>query len=269
MSTPLGPPSSLQVAVVDDEPLARLRIRSLLGQARVPNTVVAEFGESVTALMWLQEQDRLGRSPDLVVLDIQMPGLDGMVLAARLRDLSRPPAVVFVTAHAEHALRAFDLAAADYLTKPVRLERLEASLERVQRLRAALMPSREGESTADPDADGSDVLVVQERGRVERIALGDILYFRAEQKSVLLRTRADSRLIDDSLTELEGRVGGRFIRVHRNALVSRQAMRALERRADDPDGGEAWAVQVAPTMEWLAVSRRQVSAVREAMAHQP
>lgn len=269
MSTPLGPPSSLQVAVVDDEPLARLRIRSLLGQARVPNTVVAEFGESVTALMWLQEQDRLGRSPDLVVLDIQMPGLDGMVLAARLRDLSRPPAVVFVTAHAEHALRAFDLAAADYLTKPVRLERLEASLERVQRLRAALMPSREGESTADPDADGSDVLVVQERGRVERIALGDILYFRAEQKSVLLRTRADSRLIDDSLTELEGRVGGRFIRVHRNALVSRQAMRALERRADDPDGGEAWAVQVAPTMEWLAVSRRQVSAVREAMAQQP
>lgn len=269
MSTPLGPPSGLQVAVVDDEPLARLRIRSLLGQARVPNTVVAEFGESVTALMWLQEQDRLGRSPDLVVLDIQMPGLDGMVLAARLRDLSRPPAVVFVTAHAEHALRAFDLAAADYLTKPVRLERLEASLERVQRLRAALMPSREGESTADPDADGSDVLVVQERGRVERIALGDILYFRAEQKSVLLRTRADSRLIDDSLTELEGRVGGRFIRVHRNALVSRQAMRALERRADDPDGGEAWAVQVAPTMEWLAVSRRQVSAVREAMAQQP
>ena len=265
------PSASLQVAVVDDEPLARLRIRSLLGQARVPNTVVAEFGESVTALMWLQEQDRLGRSPDLVVLDIQMPGLDGMVLAARLRDLTRAPTVVFVTAHAEHALRAFDLAAADYLTKPVRLERLEASLERVQRLRAALLPPREGEpnAAADADADSAEVLVVQERGRVERIALGDILYFRAEQKSVLLRTRADSRLIDDSLTELEGRVGGRFIRVHRNALVSRQAMKALERRADDPDGGEAWAVQVAPTMEWLAVSRRQVSAVREAMAQQP
>lgn len=262
MSTP---PPSLHIAVVDDEPLARLRIRSLLGQARVPNTVVAEFGESVTALMWLQEQDRLGRAPDLVVLDIQMPGLDGMVLAARLRDLSRPPAVVFVTAHAEHALRAFDLAAADYLTKPVRLERLEASLERVQRLRAAWVT----ESTAEPEADAGEVLVVQERGRVERIALGDILYFRAEQKSVLLRTRADSRLIDDSLTELEGRVGSRFIRVHRNALVSRQAMKALERRADDPDGGEAWAVQVAPTMEWLAVSRRQVSAVREAMAQQP
>ena len=156
--------------------------------------------------------------------------------------------------------RAFDLAAADYLTKPVRLERLNASLERVQRLRATLQPARE-----EPPDDG-EVLVVQERGRVERIPLADILYFKAEQKAVLLRTAADSRVIDDSLTELEGRVGARFIRVHRNALVSRQAMKALERRADDPDGGEAWAVQVLPTLEWLAVSRRQVSAVREAMA---
>ena len=256
-----APTVSLKVAIVDDEPLARMRIRTLLGQAATPNEVVGEFGESVSALMWLQEQDQAGRSPDLVVLDIQMPGLDGMVLAARLRDLRRPPSVVFVTAHAEHALRAFDLAAADYLTKPVRLERLDASLERVQRLRAALMPP-----AAEPVVDDTDVLVVQERGRIERIRLAEVLYFKAEQKQVLVRTLADSRLIDDSLTELEGRVGTRFIRVHRNALVSRQAMKALERRADDPDGGEAWAVQVLPTQEWLAVSRRQVSAVREAMA---
>ncbi|MCH8181329.1 MAG: response regulator transcription factor [Proteobacteria bacterium] len=261
MNTPVTP---LSVVVVDDEPLARMRIRSLLAQAAVPNEVRAEFGESVTALLHLQELDRSGQGPDLVVLDIQMPGLDGMVLAARLRELRRPPAVVFVTAHAEHALRAFDLAAADYLTKPVRLERLNASLERVQRLRAALLPALEvRESDREDDR---EVLVVQERGRIERIPLADILYFKAEQKAVLLRTASDSRVIDDPLTELEGRVGARFIRVHRNALVSRQAMKALERRADDPDGGEAWAVQVLPTLEWLAVSRRQVSAVREAMA---
>ncbi len=250
----------LKIAIVDDEPLARMRIRTLLGQSATPSEVVGEFGESVSALMWLREQDQAGCSPDLVVLDIQMPGLDGMVLAARLRDLRRPPSVVFVTAHAEHALRAFDLAVADYLTKPVRLERLDASLERVRKLRAALM------TATDPVLDDTEVLVVQERGRVERIRLAEVLYFKAEQKQVLLRTQHDSRLIDDSLTELEGRVGTRFIRVHRNALVSRQAMKALERRADDPDGGEAWAVQVLPTQEWLAVSRRQVSAVREAMA---
>lgn len=254
-----APNMSLKVAIVDDEPLARMRIRTLLSQTATPNEVVGEFGESVSALLWLQEQDQAGQSPDLVVLDIQMPGLDGMVLAARLRDLRRPPSVVFVTAHAEHALRAFDLAAADYLTKPVRLERLDASLERVRKLRAALLPA--AELVVD-----TEVLVVQERGRVERIRLAEVLYFKAEQKQVLVRTLDDSRLIDDSLTELEGRVGARFIRVHRNALVSRQAMKALERRADDPDGGEAWAVQVLPTQEWLAVSRRQVSAVREAMA---
>lgn len=249
----------LNVVIVDDEPLARMRMRSLLGQSGVPHTVVAEFGESVSALMWLQAQDAAGSAPDLVVLDIQMPGLDGMTLAARLRDLRRPPAVVFVTAHAEHALRAFDLAATDYLTKPVRLERLQASLARVLRLRAALAP------VAAPQ-DDEGVLVVQARGRIERLPLSEVLYFRAEQKSVVLRTASEFRVIDDSLTELEERVGPRFIRVHRNALVSRQAMKALERRADDPDGGESWAVQVVPTLEWLAVSRRQVSTVREAMA---
>jgi two-component system response regulator AlgR len=201
------------------------------------------------------------------VLDIQMPGLDGMVLAARLRELQRPPVVVFVTAHAEHALRAFDLAAADYLTKPVRLERLNATLERVHKLVAARPAAVQ---SADALAD-ADVFVVQDRGRIERIPLAQILYFKAEQKYVTLRTAEHSHVLAESLTELEGRVGERFIRVHRNALVARHAMKALERRADEDEageGGETWAVQVVPTLEWLAVSRRQVSAVREAMASQ-
>jgi len=257
----------LKIAVVDDENLARLRVKSLLAQASVPNEVVGEFGEPVTALNWLREQDAAGHSPDMVVLDIQMPGLDGMVLAARLRELRRPPVVVFVTAHAEHALRAFDLAAADYLTKPVRLERLNATLERVQKLVAA-RPMAAQAADGLPDA---EVFVVQDRGRIERIPLAQILYFKAEQKYVTLRTAEHSHVLAESLTELEGRVGERFIRVHRNALVARHAMKALERRADEDEaseGGETWAVQVVPTLEWLAVSRRQVSAVREAMASQ-
>lgn len=256
--------SALKIAIIDDEPLARMRIKSLLSQASVPNEVVAEFGESVTGLLWLQEQDQAGHSPDMLLLDIQMPGLDGMVLAARLRDLKQPPAVVFVTAHAEHALRAFDLAAADYLTKPVRLERLNATLDRVQKLAAA----RPSELATPEGLSDDDVFVVQDRGRLERIPLTQILYFKAEQKYVTLRTAEQSHVLADSLTDLEHKVGERFIRVHRNALVSRHAMKALERRADDADGGEAWAVQVVPTMEWLLVSRRQVTAVREAMAAQ-
>lgn len=254
----------LNVVVIDDEPLARLRIQSLLKQTGIPLQVQAEFGEPVSALMWLRDQDAAGRSPDLVLLDIQMPGLDGMVLAARLRDLQRPPSVVFLTAHAEHALRAFDLAAADYLTKPVRLERLQASLQRVQSLRAALAPTQATEVPVS--LAGEELFIVQDRGRVERVPLSAILYFRAEQKYVTLRTAHDTHVIDDSLTELEGRVGDRFIRVHRNALVARHAMRALERRADDAEGNESWAVQVVPTLEWLTVSRRQVAAVKEAMA---
>lgn len=257
----------IKIVVIDDEPLARMRIKALLSQSSVPNEVLAEHGEPVSALMWLREQDAEGKGPDMVLLDIQMPGLDGMVLAARLREFKHPPVVVFLTAHAEHALRAFDLAAADYLTKPVRLERITASLERVSQL----LQARQATAAPDPGAsttglDGQDVFVVQDRGRLERIPLADILYFKAEQKYVTLRTADHSHVIDDSLTELESKVGDHFIRVHRNALVSRHAMKALERRADDVDGGEAWAVQVVPTMEWLAVSRRQVAAVREAMA---
>ena len=152
--------TTLTVALIDDEPLARLRLRTLLAQTEPACEVVGEFGESVAALLWLREQDAVGQGPDMILLDIQMPGLDGMVLAARLRELRDPPAIVFVTAHAEHAVRAFDVAALDYLTKPVRPERLQASLGRVQRWRQA-QPRLQ--------ALDADVVVVQDRGRMLRI----------------------------------------------------------------------------------------------------
>ena len=250
--------TTLTVALIDDEPLARLRLRTLLAQTEPACEVVGEFGESVAALLWLREQDAVGQGPDMILLDIQMPGLDGMVLAARLRELRDPSAIVFVTAHAEHAVRAFDVAALDYLTKPVRLERLQASLGRVQRWRQA-QPRLQ--------ALDADVVVVQDRGRMLRIPVADVLYFKAEQKAVTLHTATEVHPVSESLTELESRVGARFIRVHRNALVARRAMKALQRRVDgeDEEGGETWAVQIMPTQVWLAVSRRQVTAVREAM----
>lgn len=248
--------TTLTVALIDDEPLARLRLRTLLTQTGSACEVLGEFGESVSALHWLREQDAVGQGPDMILLDIQMPGLDGMVLAARLRELRDPPAIVFVTAHAGHAVRAFEVAALDYLTKPVRLERLQASLERVQRWRQA-QPRLQ--------ALDADVIVVHDRARVLRIPVADVLYFKAEQKAVTLHTATEVHPVSESLTELETRVGARFIRVHRNALVARRSMKALARRADDEEGGEAWAVQVMPTQVWLSVSRRQVTAVRDAM----
>lgn len=250
--------TALGVLLVDDEPLARLRLRTLLQDSADPAAeVVGEAGDADSALALLRE-----RGCDLLLLDIGLPGRDGMQLAAALRALPQPPSVVFVTAHAEHALRAFELDAVDYLTKPVSRERLRAALQRVaQRRRAASMPAAFG--------DAARVLVVHDRGRVLRLPLADVLYLKAELKYVTLRTAVHSYVLDDALSDLEQRLGDGFLRVHRNALVARSAVRALQRRrgdGGDEGTGEHWAVQLIPTGEWLAVSRRQLAAVREALA---
>jgi two-component system response regulator AlgR len=254
----------LRVLIVDDEDLARLRLRSLLADCTLPGAeVVGEAGSASDALHQLS-----GVEVDLVLLDIQMPGLDGLQLAERLRVLARPPKFVFVTAHAGHALQAFDIDAADYLTKPVRRARLQEALLRVaQRLGTAVAaPPPAGAPAEQP------VLVVSDRGRVQRVPVADILYLKAELKYVTLRTAAHAYVLDDSLSDLEQRLGDAVLRVHRNALVARSAVRKLERRAPSASDGcaegdaEGWAVQVDPTLEWLAVSRRQLAQVRELLA---
>jgi two-component system response regulator AlgR len=248
----------LRVAIVDDEALARQRLAALVAECADPRCeVVAECASVRQALDWLA-----GHEADALLLDIQMPGVPGTALAADLQKRERAPAVVFVTAHGEHALAAFDLDAADYLTKPVKRERLATALQRAARRAPARLESGN---------DTTPVLVVSERGRVVRVPLSDVLYLKAELKYVTLRTAARSYVLDDSLTDLEQRLGDRMLRIHRNALVARAAVRALERRKladadDEADGAEVgWAVQVAATGEWLTVSRRQAGAVREAI----
>ncbi len=250
----------LGVLIVDDEPLARLRLRSLLEGLDSPAVTV--LGEAADASEALQRVRR--ERIDVLLLDIRMPGRSGLALAEALKTLPAPPAVVFVTAHAEHALKAFDLEAVDYLTKPVRRDRLQAALQRVaQRLQPAATP-------AAPVA-VTPVLVVHDRGRVLRLPLDEVLYLKAELKYVTLRTAGHSYVLDDALADLAQRLeslGQGFIRVHRNALVARHAVRALEYRSEDLGAGpgeEGWAVRVAPADEWLAVSRRQLPAVREAL----
>ena len=114
------------------------------------------------------------------------------------------------------------------------------------------------------DASG-EVLLIQDRGRTERVPLTEVMYFKAEQKYVTVRTTARSYVLDGSLSELEARFPGRFLRIHRNALVARRALRALERH-HDPEEGEGWAVRLHGLTEPLPVSRRQVAGVREALA---
>ncbi len=256
-------PASLRVLLVDDEELARLRLRGLVDDCTdPPATVVGEAATAAQALAWLATS-----ACDVLLLDVQMPGRDGTQLAAELRQLAAPPAVVFVTAHAQHALHAFDLEAVDFLTKPVRRERLHIALQRVAQ-RVALSRANGGaEAAAVPDQE--PVIVATDRGRVLRVALADVLYFKAELKYVTLRTADHSYVLDEALSDLEQRLGERFLRVHRNALVARGAVRALERRTlpgeGQDEGLEAWAVCIAPVGEWLAVSRRQVAAVRDAL----
>ena len=250
---------ALRVLIVDDEALARSRLATLVAECTEPRCAVAgQCANAQQARQWLSEYEA-----DIVLLDIQMPGQPGTAFAAELQRQAQAPVVVFVTAHTEHALAAFDLDAADYLTKPVKRERLAAALQRAAR-RA---PARAGGGAAQ-----EPVLVVSERGRVARVPLAEVLYLKAELKYVTLRTAGRTWVLDDSLTELEQRLGERFLRIHRNALVARDAVRLLERRRmaehDDDGGGNeiGWAVQVAPVDEWLAVSRRQLGAVREALA---
>jgi two-component system response regulator AlgR len=249
--------------------------------------VVAEAATGSQAAAWLREH-----GCDIILLDVQMPGPDGLQFAESLRQrpASNPaPLIIFVTAHAMHAVQAFELEALDYLTKPVRRERLHAAFTRaLQRLAERAAAAAQVESGEPAGAGGGsgevEFLTLVERGRLLRVPLSEVLYFKAELKYVTVRTANETHVLDGSLSELEGRYPDRFLRIHRNALVARSAVRELERHAPtagatafgeldsdggrDSDTGDNWAVRVAYVDEWLTVSRRQVAAVREALAGQ-
>ncbi|MCU0773359.1 MAG: LytTR family DNA-binding domain-containing protein [Ideonella sp.] len=288
-----GTAPPLRLLLVDDEPLARARLRALLAEGHEPAVeVVGEAGTAAQALAWLLAHPDPDAC-DALLLDVHMPGQQGVALAAELRRRgvaggAAGPGVVFVTAHAEHAVAAFEVEALDYLTKPVRRERLAAALRRVAQRRAALRPAA-ALVPADTPAPGASpapsselptavdglppvrMLVVTERGRVVRVPVDDVLYLKAELKYVTLRTAERSWLLDDSLTDLEARLGERFLRIHRNAIVARPAVRALELETlsgDANDPQEAWVVKLAGIDERLVVSRRQLAAVREALGRE-
>ncbi len=240
---------ALKVLVVDDESLARARLRTLLADCVTPHVQwVGEAGNAVQAMAFLQEH-----AVDVALVDIHMPGADGLTLAQSLRTLRAPPLLIFVTAHTEHALQAFELEAVDYLTKPVRLERLQQALQKAERM--TLYPR-----DIEPNP-SQEVLVIQERGRTERLPLTQVVYFKAELKYITVRTASRSYILDGSLNELEEKYSADFIRIHRNALIARHAVRALERHVDAEEG-DGWAVRLNGVEETLAVSRRQLAVVR-------
>ena len=251
----------LNVLIVDDEQLARNRLRTLLGDCTQPMATVG--GEAQNALEALAQLEQV--QFDAILLDIHMPGGDGLALARSLKKLpyfqTNPPAIVFITAHAEHAVEAFELTATDYLTKPVRLERLQHSLQKIEHFRQSIR-RLEPENTS---LLGGDVLVIQDRGVTERLPLAEVLYLKAELKYISVRTALKTHILEGSLSELEARYPNHFLRVHRNALVATHAIRALEKHFD-PDEGDGWAVRLSGIDDLLMVSRRQLAAVKEVIS---
>lgn len=252
----------MKIMIVDDEGPARRRLRELLSdvQPAVPHTVVGEAVNGVEALA-LAENLR----PDLLFADMQMPRMGGLELARHLLKLEQPPAVIFVTAHDEFALDAFEVHALDYLMKPVRVERLQGSLQQAAaRLASARAPA--DAALAEAASDARRHFSISERGRIMLVPIDEVIYLRAELKYVTVHTQGRDYLLEESLTKLEEEFTKRFVRIHRNALVAKDRITGFEKGAlPDADGeaGVQWLVVLRDCLDKLPVSRRQWSAVKE------
>lgn len=238
----------MTVLLVDDEPLARERLRRMV--AAMPDyTVCAEAADGATAL----EQARAA-APDIVLLDIHMPGVDGLQVAADLAALAVPPAIIFTTAYSEHALTAHSVGAAGYLLKPVKQQTLAAALKRAHRpSRAQLLTLLE-----ERDDVAQRFVVARTHEGETRVALEDIVYCRAEDKYTAVRHLQGELLISDSLNALEQRFGDAFVRIHRQLLVATRFVTGLY---TDDYGNRKLRLQHCDTP--LPVSRRRLAAVRK------
>lgn len=259
-----------RILIVDDEAPARARLTTLLSDIaeECPHQLVGEASQAQQAL------DRIAElTPDLVLLDVQMPGMTGIELAAHLaQHRETAPAIVFVTAYDEYALKAFEVHALDYLMKPVRASRLADAIRRV----IALRPNAEARKQSITDVAAAlqaprRHFSVQERGRVLLVPVREVLYLKAEAKYVTLRTREREYLLEGALSALEQEFAAQFIRVHRNALVARDAIAGVERGVqladaeEDGEGGkvqESWQVMLRGIDDRLPISRRQWPAVK-------
>jgi two-component system response regulator AlgR len=246
-----------KILIVDDEALARARLRALLGdiQGEFNHEIVGEAGDGRQALAFIDKH-----GVDIVLLDVQMPGMNGVEVARHLAQLPQPPAVIFVTAFDEYAVKAFEVHALDYLMKPVRAQRL---LEAFQH--AGRVAYRDQQSLAEvalqTRSGPREFLSVHERGRMLLIPVLEILYFKAELKYVTIRTKEREYITEEALVIFEEEFSARFVRVHRNALVARSAVAGFE-RVDNPSSEEAagdphWEVVLRDVPERLPVSRRQ------------
>ena len=244
---------ALRVFIVDDEPPARNRLRDLLGDCgeQLALEVVGEAANGREALDKLAEI-----AADVVLVDIRMPQMDGIELAQHLNKLPKPPVVIFTTAYDAYAIKAFDLRVIDYLLKPIRLGRL---FEALNRAREAVPVQTEALRELLPEPRKN--LSIHERGKIHLIPIEEVLYLRAELKYITVRTADREYLIEESLNALEKEFVTRFVRIHRNTLIAKEAIAGFEKGGDEGESG--WMVKLKGLDELLAISRRQQHIVKE------
>ncbi len=240
----------MRVLVVDDEPPARDRLRQLLDDTGV-HQVVGEAGNGLEALEVAAREN-----PDVVLLDIRMPGMDGIEAARHLNQGDAPPAVVFTTAYDEYAIEAFEANAIGYVLKPVRRERLEQALAQAARLTGeALVKISE-----DPEISSERKhLCVRLHDELRLVPVADVYYFVADQKYVSVVHQGGRDLIEDSLRSLESEFADRFVRIHRGAVVAVDAIDSLKR---DDDGRMRVILRIDTGDDELVVSRRHLADVK-------
>jgi len=245
--------SGMRLVIVDDERPARDRLRELLEDCRseLPHVVAGEAANGIEGL-----QLAASTGAEVVLVDIQMPEMSGIEFARHLQLFETPPAVIFVTAHDQYAVQAFEVNAVDYLTKPVRAVRLLAALKK------AVSGARLARGVLERiDPQPRRHLSIAERGRVTLVPVSEILYLRAEQKYVIVRVAGREHLVEESLTQLEQEFAGLFVRIHRSCLVAQRLVRGFERGIES-DAEAGWSVVLEGCEEKLPVSRRQWPVVK-------
>lgn len=237
----------MRIMIVDDEQLARDRLSRMIDGFE-HHEVVGEAANGIEAV-----KVAASMQPEVVLMDIRMPGMDGLEAARHIVEAEEPPAIIFCTAYEEHAVEAFDLQAVGYLLKPVRKDNLEDSLGKAQRVNKAQLAA-----LAEDQPPRRTHISARTRKGIELIPVDDVRYFQADQKYVTVRHGEGEIIVDETLKELEEEFGERFVRVHRNALVAARFIVGLNRQADGH-----YQIQLKDVEEAVDISRRHVAAVRK------
>lgn len=258
---------ALRIFIVDDELPARNRLRDLLQDCseQLALEIVGEASNGQEALDQLMET-----AVDVVLLDIRMPQMDGIELAQHLQKIPKPllgsdaamsrwpPVIVFTSAYDAYAIKAFELHAIDYLLKPIRLGRLFEALTRARQA-VPIQTAVLRELLPEPRKN----LSIHERGKIHLIPIDQVLFLRAESKYITVRTAESEYLIEESLNALEKEFAIRFIRIHRNCLVAKDAIEGFEKGGDDNAESAGWMIKLKGLDERLGISRRQQYIIKE------